>query len=91
MWGKSTAAALLGLPFSVALIGLIALSLPGDVRINTLPMLLLFFPAAIAIISAVFAFRSGRRAWLSMSVANLVAWGLLYALKAAGVIGVPAP
>lgn len=85
MTGVSTAAALLGPPLAVAVTGLIALLLPGDVRINTLPVLLMFFPILIGVVSAIFLFAGGRRAWTLTGLANVIAWSLLYAWKAAGI------
>lgn len=90
MWGKSFAAALLGLPLTAALIGLIGLSWPGPQHITTLPWLLMAFPVWTGIMSSAFVFRSGLRAWLWLGGATVLAYGLLYALKSAGLIGVQA-
>jgi hypothetical protein len=89
MWGKSTAAALLGLPLSVALVGLAAL-LGGDQARTTLPLLLLFFPVWIGVMAAAFLFRSGLRAWLWMGGLTVAGHAALYLLKAAGLLRVGA-
>lgn len=84
MWGKSLAAALLGLPLSTGLIGLIALLWPGPLERHTLPLLLLSFPVWIGVMSAAFACRSGARAWLWLGGATVLVFAALYLLKAAG-------
>ncbi|WP_256078064.1 hypothetical protein [Massilia sp. YIM B04103] len=89
MWGKSTAAFLLGLPLAVALVGIAAL-LSGDQRFYTLPALVLFFLAWVGVMTLAFAFRSGARAWLWLGGATLLAYGLMYALKASGLVKVAA-
>lgn len=90
MWAKSLAAALLGLPLTVGLIGLLALLWPGQQDVVTLPWLLLSFPAWIGVMALAFAFKSGLRAWLWMGGATLLCFALLFAFKALGWIGVGA-
>lgn len=90
MWAKSLAAALLGLPLTVGLIGLVALLWPGRLEVTTLPWLLLSFPLWIAVMSLAFAFRSGARAWLWLGGATLVCFALIHLCKALGWIGVVA-
>ena len=84
MWAKSLAAALLGLPLTVAIIGLVALLWPGDITRTTLPWLLLAFPVWIAVMSLAFLARSGRRAWLWMGGATLLCFGLIQLAKVLG-------
>ncbi|MCF4165266.1 hypothetical protein L2U69_06395 [Zavarzinia compransoris] len=91
MWVKALAAALLGLPLTVAVIGLLALSWPGRPEIVTLPWLMMAFPLWIGLMSLAFAARSGLRAWLWMGGATVLGYGLLQGLKTLGWIGVGAP
>jgi len=90
MWGKSLAAALLGLPLTVAVIGLIALLWPGDPVHTTLPWLLLSFPLWIAVMACAFLFRSGLRAWLWLGGATLLCFALVHAVKLLGWAELPA-
>jgi hypothetical protein len=87
VWGKSTAAAFLGLPLAVIVVGICAL-LSHDPARTTLPWLLMFFPAWIGAMSVAFLFHTGVRAWLWMGGASLSGYALLHWLKAAGLIGV---
>lgn len=84
MWGKSLAAALLGLPLSTLLVGLVVLLWPGPLQQHTLPWLLLSFPVWIAVMAWAFACRSGLRAWLWLGGATLLCAAALYAIKALG-------
>lgn len=84
MWGKSLAAALLGLPLTVGVIGLIALLWPGELEIVTLPWLLVSFPLWIGVMSAAFLFKSGLRAWLWMGGATLLSFGLIHLARLLG-------
>lgn len=81
MWGKSTAAALLGLPLSVGLIGLVALLWPGQNSQLVLPWLLMVFPIWIGIMASTFLFRSGKQAWLILGIATLSCFALLSLVK----------
>jgi len=89
MWGKSFAAALLAPPLAVALVGLAALMSSNQHR-DTLPALLMFFPIWVALMAAAFLFKSGLRAWLWMGGATVLGFGLLYALKASGLVRIAA-
>ncbi|MBC3919386.1 hypothetical protein H8L32_17985 [Undibacterium sp. CY18W] len=84
MWAKSLAAALLGLPLSVAIVGLLALFGPGDVKTRTLPLLLLVFLVWIASMCSAFLFKTGLRAWLWMGAATLLGFTAIHLLKAMG-------
>ena len=90
MWGKSLAAALLGLPLTVAIIGLVALLWPGDPTRTTLPWLLVSFPLWVAVMSLAFLARSGWRAWLWMGGATLLCFALIQAAKLLGWAELPA-
>lgn len=84
MWAKSLAAALLGLPLAVGIVGLLALLWPGDPARTTLPWLLLAFPTWVAVMSLAFFARNGRRAWLWMGGATLLCFGLIQLAKMLG-------
>lgn len=84
MWAKSFAAAVLGLPLTAGLIGLLVLLWPGELTRITLPWLLLAFPLWIGVMSLCFAARSGTRAWLWMGGGTLLCFALLHAAKLLG-------
>ncbi|MDC8758465.1 hypothetical protein [Janthinobacterium fluminis] len=90
MWSRSLAAVLLGFPLSVALVGLCVLLGPGAGGTRTLPMLLLFFPIWVGVMSLAFMFRTGLRAWAWMGGATLLSFTLLYLVKAFGLVSLPA-
>jgi hypothetical protein len=90
MWAKSLAAALLGLPLTVGLVGLLALLWPGRQEITALPWMLMAFPVWIGAMSLAFAFKTGLRAWSWLGGATLLCFALLHGLKAMGWIGVAA-
>ncbi|KAF1686716.1 hypothetical protein B1992_07375 [Pseudoxanthomonas broegbernensis] len=90
MWGRSLAAALLGLPLAVGLVGLLALAWPGRLEATTLPWLLLAFPVWIAAMSLAFACRTGLRAWLWLGGATALCFGLIHACKWLGWVEVGA-
>lgn len=90
MWPRWLAAFLLGLPLTVAVVGLAALAWPGRAEITALPWMLLAFPVWIAAMALAFAVRSGARTWLWLGGASVLGFGLLYGLKALGWIGVQA-
>lgn len=84
MLAKALAAALLGLPLTAAVIGLLTLSWLGRPEIITLPWLLMSFPLWVGIMSFCFAARSGLRAWIWMGGATVIGYGLLHGLKTLG-------
>ncbi|MFT4257402.1 MAG: hypothetical protein QM599_10655 [Pseudoxanthomonas sp.] len=84
MWAKSLAAALLGLPLTVGLIGLVVLLWPGRLEVVTLPWLLMSFPLWVAVMSLAFLAKTGLRAWLWMGGATLLCFGLIHLAKALG-------
>ncbi|WP_337881177.1 hypothetical protein [Rheinheimera sp.] len=81
MWGKSTAAALFGLPLTIATIGLLALLFPGTEQRWTMSWLLLSFPLWVGLMSLVFLCQSGKSAWKLMAGLTIVSYGLLHGLK----------
>jgi hypothetical protein len=89
MLGKSTAAAVLGLPLSVLIVGFAAL-LSQDQASTTLPWLLLFFLVWIAVMTGAFLFKTGLRAWLWMGGATVIGFAALHFLKASGLIRIAA-
>jgi hypothetical protein len=90
MWGKSLAAALLGLPLTTGIIGLIGLLWPGELAVTTLPWLLMSFPLWVGVMSLAFLFKSGLRAWLWMGGATLLCFGLIQVVKMMGWVELPA-
>ncbi len=90
MWTRYLAAALLGLPLTVALIGLAALAWPGNPEVTTLPWIMLAFPLWITLMTLAFVSASALRTWLWLGGATLLGFALLYGLKALGWIGVQA-
>jgi len=81
--GKTLAAVVLGYTLSMALSGVIALLTPGGldgegkVQFN----MWMIAPLWAGVLGFVHLFRDSRRAWLWLGVANVVAFGLLWALK----------
>lgn len=90
MGARYLAAALLGLPLSVGLIGLFALAWPGAQTVTTLPWVMLAFPVWIAAMTLAFVCKTGLRAWLWLGGATVASFALLYGLKALGWLGVQA-
>lgn len=90
MWARYLAAALLGLPLSVGLIGLIALAWPGDQQVTTLPWVMMAFPVWISMMTLAFVFKSALRAWLWLGSATVASFALLYGFKALGWLAVQA-
>lgn len=90
MWGKSLAAALLGLPLTTGIVGLLALIWPGELSIVTLPWLLMMFPIWIAAMSLAFVCRSSLRAWLWLGGTTALCFGAIQVVKALGWAGLPA-
>ena len=84
MWGKSFAAALLGLPLTVGLIGLVVLLWPGELQRITLPWLLLSFPVWIGVMSLALHAKNGWRAWAWMIGGTALCFGLIHVAKLLG-------
>lgn len=89
MLGKSTAAAILGLPLAVLLVGFAAL-LSGDQASTTLPWLLLFFLVWVGVMTGAFLFKTGLRAWLWMGGVTVIGFASLHFLKASGLLRIAA-
>lgn len=81
MLAKTFAGILLGLTLSMAVIALVIWVWPGSSEAVTLPVMMAFFPLWIGIMAATYLFRSGRHAWGWLAIANLVAFGALWAAK----------
>lgn len=90
MWTRYLAAALLGLPLTTAIIGLLALGWPGDQTVTTLPWIMMAFPVWVTVMTLAFVFRSGLHAWVWLGSATVLGFVLLYGLKALDWIGVQA-
>jgi len=81
MWARSLAAAVLGLPLTVGLIGLIVLLWPGPLERITLPCLLMAFPVWIGLMSLAFLSRNGWRTWAWMGGGTLLCFALIHLVK----------
>lgn len=84
MWARSLAAALLGLPLTVGIIGLLVLLWPGELTRITMPWLLMAFPMWIGAMSLAFVAKTGLRAWLWMGGGTLLCFGLIHLVKLMG-------
>ena len=89
MLGKSTAAAFLGLPLAVLVVGFLAL-LSSDQKATTLPWLLMFFLFWVGAMAGAFLFKTGVRAWLWMGGATVIGFAALHFLKAGGLLRIAA-
>ena len=82
--GKTMAAVVLGYTLSVALSGVIAWLTPGGIdgggkiQFN----MWMIAPLWATVLGFVYLFRDSLRAWLWLGLANAVAFGLLWALRA---------
>lgn len=90
MWGKSLAAIFLAFPAAVAITGLFALLGPGSLQARTLPILLMFFPLWVTLISLAFLARSGLRAALWLMLICLLGFGAIHMTKTLGWVAVTA-
>ncbi|GAB3247261.1 hypothetical protein [Chitinimonas naiadis] len=82
MWGKSFAAGLLSFPLTIAIVGLIILLWPGDIRVHTLPLLLMVLPAWVAAMVLPFLFKRAWHAWAWMGAVTIIGFGLIHLIKA---------
>lgn len=78
MMARCLAGTLLGFPLTAFLLALLLQWLPQNGAAYVIPALILFFPLWMAFMIGAYAFRSGRRAWLVLSLANAVAFGALW-------------
>ena len=82
--GKTLAGAVLGYTLALAVSGGVALLTPGGfsgegkVQFN----MWMIAPVWATVLGLVFLFRDSLRAWLWLGLANVLAWGVLWALKA---------
>ena len=84
MWGKTLAAIFLAFPAAIAITGLLALLGPGDLSSRTLPILLLFFPLWVTVISLTFLARNGWRAAGWLGLICLLGFGAIHLIKTLG-------
>ena len=83
-FGKTMAGTLPGYTLALALSGVIALLTPGGfagegkVQFN----MWMIAPIWATVLGFVYLFRDSLRAWLWLGAANVLAWGLLWGLKA---------
>lgn len=84
MIARACAGTLLGLPLAAAVLALALIGLPQHGQAWVIPALIAFFPLWTAVMIGSFLFRSGRRAWLVLGACNVVAFGLLWSLRLAG-------
>jgi len=82
------AGTLLGLPLAAALCTLAILWLPGGWWTGAVGAVLAVLPVWVAILCFGLLFPSNRAAWLWLAVANVLAFGGLWAARLAG--GIPA-
>lgn len=81
MGTKWLAGTLLGLPLAIALCTLGILWLPAGWQGGIVAAVLLSFVGWVAIISLSLLFGSSRAAWLWLGGANLICFGILWALR----------
>lgn len=83
-FGKTMAATLLGFTLALALSGVFAFLTPGGLGGEGKIQFVMWTIAPVwaSVLGFVFLFRDSLRAWLWLALANLVAWGVLWALKA---------
>ncbi|RDI99446.1 hypothetical protein DVT68_00865 [Dyella solisilvae] len=84
MIARCLAGALLGFPLAAALLALALYWLPNHGQALLVPALILFFPLWTALMAGAYQFRSGRRAWLLLGLANAVAFLALWAGRQPG-------
>jgi len=90
VWGRSLASVVLGFPLATAIIGIIIFLVPGDLHATTLPLLLMFFPLWVTVMSLPFLCSTGKQAWGWMGLATVLGFAILYLIKAAGLVTLPA-
>jgi hypothetical protein len=78
MLARCLAGVLLGLPFSMALVGLVVWLWPGASQGVLIPALVAFFPVYTGVMVATYLFRSAMRAWSWLALANAAAFALLW-------------
>ena len=78
MLGRCLAGVLLGLPLSMALVGLVVWCWPGSSQGVVIPALVAFFPVYTALMVVAYLFRSALQAWGWLGLANVAAFALLW-------------
>jgi uncharacterized membrane protein len=78
MIARCLAGVLLGFPLAAAILSLLLYALPRHGAAYLIPVLIGFFPLWTALMIGAYLFRSGRRAWLVLGGANLIAFGALW-------------
>ncbi len=83
-FGKTMAGTVLGFTLALALSGIFTLTTPGGLGDGGKIQFVMWTiaPAWASVLGFVFLFRDSLRAWLWLALANLVAWGALWILKA---------
>lgn len=84
MIARAGAGVLLGFPLAAALLALALIGLPQHGQAWVIPALIAFFPLWTALMIGSFFFRDGRRAWLVLGVANVLAFAVLWLLRMMG-------
>ncbi|HET8553746.1 MAG TPA: hypothetical protein VFL78_02885 [Rhodanobacteraceae bacterium] len=84
MIARAGAGVLLGFPLAAALLALALIGLPRHGQAWVIPALIAFFPLWTALMAGSFFFRDGRRAWLALGIANLLAFTVLWLLRMMG-------
>ena len=84
MWSRALAGVVPGFFLAAALTGLVAWCSPGPWQHAIVASLIFFAPAWMLILGGAFLFADGPRAWSWLSVAAVLAFVLLWALKALG-------
>jgi hypothetical protein len=90
IWGQTTAGVFLGLTLATGIGGLYALLAPPSFDAALITGVMLTMPLWIAIMLLSFRMRSGLRAWTVLGLANLLCYGLLWALRVSGMAVIPA-
>lgn len=86
-FGKASAGLILGFTLAIGLCGLFACFGPGSVSFDSGPgqfTMWLTAPLWSGILSFCFFFRDGWRAWGWLGLANVIVWGVLFAVGFAG-------
>lgn len=78
IWARALAGIIAGFFLAAGVVGVIAWCLPGPWQSTLVASALAFFPAWMLAATASFLFADGKRAWLWLSAAAAVAFGLLW-------------
>lgn len=86
MWARALAGLLAGFFVAAAASGLLAWLPPGPWTAMLVVSLITFIPLWMLAALWAFSFRSGARAWLTMSLTALAGFALLWLLRTTGVV-----